>query len=237
MIIPGILAQRTASGPAGDPYFANVKLLTHLNGSEGGTSFIDVTGKTITASGAVVTQSSGAKFGQCAAFSGGSLYLADSDDWHWTGVDFTVEFFISAPTPAPAGDWGLLSQSRLSGAGELVIAVDFDRKIRFYSENPTSGSEVLTSSDALAVDTMQHIAICRVGSTTRIFIDGVQKASGTFNGGVDMPSGLYVGRHFYAGSFLSGRDFPGKLDEIRITKGVGRYTTAFTPPSSPFPDS
>jgi hypothetical protein len=29
----------------------------------------------------------------------------------------------------------------------------------------------------------------------------------------------------------------GRADEIRITKGVARYTTDFAPPTAPFPDS
>ncbi len=44
-----------------------------------------------------------------------------------------------------------------------------------------------------------------------------------------------VGGYFVPGPSLSG-PFLGYIDDLRITKGIARYTTTFTPPTKAFPN-
>jgi hypothetical protein len=78
-----------------------------------------------------------------------------------------------------------------------------------------------------------HIALSRSASLTRLFMDGVQQGvtvSDTYNF-----NGM---RSRVASNFAltSGVTLIGNMDDIRITKGIGRYTTNFTPISTAFPD-
>jgi len=84
----------------------------------------------------------------------------------------------------------------------------------------------------LAINTWYHIAVSRSGSTFRSFVNGVVEktftSSATIFSDVTIPynigrSGYSPGGYFY---------YNGYIDDLRINKGVARYTTTFTPPTS-----
>ena len=76
-----------------------------------------------------------------------------------------------------------------------------------------------------------HVAFCRQGSTVYGFVDGVQIGSGANTVNYTSPTGLTIGNAF---SLPAG--WIGYIDDLRITKGVARYTENFTPRSRAFPD-
>ena len=73
-----------------------------------------------------------------------------------------------------------------------------------------------------------HLAFCRSGSTMRIFVNGAQVGSGTVTTN-------YAASAFYI-SYPNSAGINGYVDDFRITKGVARYTTNFTPPTSQVQD-
>lgn len=76
-----------------------------------------------------------------------------------------------------------------------------------------------------------HVAATRSGNVWRVFLDGVKDLEITVSGSIINKSAnaKRFGKHPTAG-------FPvnGYIDQFRITKGVARYTTDFTPSSSSF---
>ena len=78
----------------------------------------------------------------------------------------------------------------------------------------------------------QHIAVVRSGSTITIYVNGVSQGTLSnstnwsdsnlrISGFVDTQSSIYA--------------YYGYLDDFRITKGIARYTSNFTPPTAAFP--
>jgi hypothetical protein len=92
---------------------------------------------------------------------------------------------------------------------------------------------LLTTGVSIRDDVWHHIAIVRNGSAWTCYVDGTSRATGTFSGGIsNISSGPRIGAdEFY------GRYFQGYIDEVRVTKGIARYTSNFTPSTTQFLDS
>jgi hypothetical protein len=81
------------------------------------------------------------------------------------------------------------------------------------------------------------VAVSKSGTTLRIFVDGIQRASTTNTTAYNITTALAVGaRQGTSGAFGPGSFFNGYIQDFRITNGIARYTTNFTPPTAPLPD-
>lgn len=117
----------------------------------------------------------------------------------------------------------ILGDSSTTGTG---LAFEY-----FVSGTPYT----LTYTGTISQTTWHHIAVSKSGTITKIYFNGIEVASATLSN-QNVNSGGYpvnVGRLGYAG-YLD--EFNGYIDELRITKGIARYTANFTPPSVPFGD-
>lgn len=87
----------------------------------------------------------------------------------------------------------------------------------------------LTCSTTLATSTWYHVAVVRNGSTLTVYLNGTSDGSLTFTNNLS-DSAFRVGQYIDGTGSLNGY-----IDDLRITKGVARYTANFTPPASAFP--
>ena len=87
-----------------------------------------------------------------------------------------------------------------------------------------NGSVVITGTENLVANTWYHVVISRNGSTTKMFVDGVQDGS-DYSDGSDYGSTkpLRIGAAFDASNV-----YTGYIDEFRVSD-TARYTVAFTP--------
>lgn len=80
-----------------------------------------------------------------------------------------------------------------------------------------------------------HVAVTRQGNAVRMFLDGAVIGTAAFTGAIQYSPGQPIRTHVWNDQTNSRLD--GRIDEIRITKGVARYVAAFTPPAAAFPDA
>jgi hypothetical protein len=223
-------AAGAGTGTVGDPDFASVSLLLHMDGSNGSTTFTDSSSNNLTIgnpSSLVSIDTAQSKFGGASARFDGSESLdvpngTTSSVFAMGTGDFTMEcwFRISSHTAALRALMHLSS----SGPGIFIGAGD-TMTMRLTSTE-------ITGTTVPAVDTWHHAALTRSGGDHRLFLNGVQEGSIWSNSYNQGNCTLYVGVNNTGSSFLTGY-----IDDLRITKGVARYTATFTPPTAAFPDA
>ena len=159
--------------------------------------------------------------------------------------DFTIECWVyiaanSSPDGGGNRTAGLFSAYAASGVVSRGYTFEIEGNasttgtgLSFYNNN--SGTQIsLIATTTISQGTWHHVAVCRSGTTTRLFLNGSSVASGTLsNQNVNSDYSITIGRLGYA-SYL--QEFNGYIDDLRVTKGVARYTSNFTPPTATFPD-
>jgi len=238
----GLVGRSIFNSTTLDANFDSVVLLLDGDGTSGSTTFTDKSSSphTITVNGNTQVDTAVKKFGTGSIeFDGTGDYLSisDSEDFNMGSGDFTAEcwaYFDSLSTAEPfiMGQWsGNVGGTTLNWAIMLSTNTGY---VRFITSS--NGSSVLfdlstsTTSFSLSTSTWYHIAAVRNGNSFKIFVDGVERASTTNS------SALYNATNaFTIGAESDGQQqaMNGYLDDIRITKGVARYSSSFfTPPTS-----
>jgi len=136
---------------------------------------------------------------------------------------WTIEFWAYTDASGTKVYMDLLNAANTVIYGEMY---SIGTALYWYANSTT----VITGTGALTANTWQHIAVCKSGSSTRLFVNGVQVGS-TYTDTID-----YACPRWEIGG-RSNSTFPivGYMDDLRVTKGVARYTTTFTPPTQAFP--
>ena len=87
-----------------------------------------------------------------------------------------------------------------------------------------NGLAVIDSGSAFPLNTWTHIALAKTGTSTKLFINGTQAGSTYTDNNNYIQGAVTVGARFDGTT-----PFFGYIDDVKISKGVARYTTTFTP--------
>ncbi len=198
----------------------------------GGTRHSSILGPhPITVAGSAQVDTGQSKFG------GGGLQLNGSTDYLRTPMadgfnfgasDFTIEFWIRFA--ASTGSQYAVMVDRGSNTFKYIICGRAAEQWYFALKDSNVIQVNIQEPDALSANVWYHVAFVRNGSSWKVYRDGQLRGSGanyapacpTFTNEVDMGAAD-------ANLFVNGW-----MDELRISKGVARYTANFTPPAAPF---
>jgi hypothetical protein len=187
--------------------------------------------------GQVAVSTAQKEFGTASAYfdgSGSYLTLADSADWSFGTGAFTIDAWVRFNT---VGNAVFVGQTD-SVADDDWRFFYFSNELRFGSFDPSAIIDFRCAWTPV-VDTWYHLAVVRVDSgnastSWRLFINGVAQtitlSGGAWNASIpDLGAVLTVGAYGTTTYFHNGY-----IDELRISKGVARWTANFTPPTSAY---
>ncbi|WP_347464255.1 LamG-like jellyroll fold domain-containing protein [Acinetobacter thermotolerans] len=198
----------------GDPHWDKVVALLHFNGN-----LTDATGRVWSANQSL--QFAPGVFGEALLRSNTSLIITTpaSSDFLFDG-DFTIEAFLK----------------NTGGTNPLFVYGNNQNEfIPLYLDSATSGRVFVKGNNLIVGISLPsgffHYALTRKDGVVRAFVDGVMQGTANYGDTLGITAGdiyLCSGNGYY-------HLWTGQIDELRITKGVARYTADFTPPDAPFP--
>lgn len=209
-----------------DPYWNDVILLI-----PGTTDFLDATGSTFTNTN-VSLSNNNPRFGPNSLFfnnTNNSLVSVYNTSYNLANNDFTVECFIK---PQNINTRMTIMTNRNGGTSGWLFAINasLNGRIGFAFVGGISG---LNSDSVLIANEWQHIAATNKDNVLRLFHNGLLVSQGPANYSPNATMPIQIGRTLYD----SGNYYPysGFMEQIRITKGIARYTGNFSVPNKPFP--
>ena len=235
-----------------DLFGVNVSLLLHLEGSNGSTSFPDSSAfaKTVSAQGGAQISVAHYPFGSSSAYFDGiddALSAANSSGFDFGSGDLTIEawVYIAANSVADAGGDRSASVVNTWGAGIVgwtlsVMGNTSTTGTGLAFDTWTSGSGSLwRATTTVSQGVWHHLAVAVSAGTRYLFLDGVlQSGSYITVGGGYLPANAQGNSLNIGKTPNSSYPLPlnGYIKDLRITKGIARYTSDFTPVAAPFDD-
>ncbi len=200
-----------------DPYWDQVVLTMHMDDS-----LVEESG-TLTVSGSSYSYSTG-EYGKAVQLGDSIVNTNASADLRLTG-SFTIEFYLKQDSlsPSASGYFMNLTSTPGTGLGTFYFVTNSGGHAGQLNFSVHSGALQI----GFIPDTMNyhHIAVVFDGSTYQGYMDGVKNVNSSSGDALIFPADplLHIGKSLYIG----GGSLYIHIDDLRITKGVARYTSDF----------
>ena len=226
---------RATGTTTGDVYFPQTKLLLPFDGSNGATTTSDLSNRngTVSFNGNASLSTAQSKFG------GSSMYFDGSGDYlrvidtYWNSAlssgDFTMEcwarfnvdqYIALMSNRGGSNGFAIVRSNSSASSGQIYL---YFRVGTWVYMNYYGGTRTTVTENV-----WYHIAFTRSGNTWRLFLNGT--VEDTLTSSSNMTNGssgsLDIGQAYGSGRMA------GWIDDLRITVGVARYTSNFTPPTT-----
>jgi len=166
-----------------------------------------------------------------------SMYFDGNGDYADTTIepigagDFTVEFWVNDDGSGSTGQQEFSGYLSLASSGSQSTGIFFSRYDFMVGGNSTVWGSAFPNTFTVEHGTgWHHIAMTRIGTTVKVYVDGTLEHTVTGISADLTNTDLRIASRWNSNtSYL----LPGYIQDLRITKGLARYTSNFTPPTEP----
>ena len=194
---------------------------------------VDLSGNSNNASSSGATwQTSIKKFYDGATYFNGSAVMdvEDSSDFAFGSGDFTIEYWVNTSVKTadgvyrrmfvldgPTGDTGANLSLNIDASSGHVIA---------WGGNAGPGA-IVNQGVNITDGAWHHVACVRQGTSVSIYVDGSIQGTGTDSRSLFASS---TAQPRLGGASSTGGRLNGYMQDVRIYKGIAKYTSSFSPP-------
>ena len=174
-------------------------------------------------------------------FGAASLLCDGAGDWVTTPdhadfalgtSDFTVDFWIK-----PNFDFGQLNIFGQCDATPTAASFSIGayrtaaNKLAMAWGTAAGTSTIFSTSNVTSLTGWTHVALVRIASSFRLYINGVQEASAGIGGAINNSSNAF---RIGALGEVTSTPMSGRIDGFRLSVGKARWTNTFEPPRVPY---
>lgn len=213
---------------ASPPLDAQTVFLSHFDGPNGQQSYTAETDQELSFVGTAKIDTTQSVFGTSSlrlSGAGDKVTAQDSANYDFGTADFTIDMWVkfsSIGTNQMLIDIG----KQTSGKGVSInvgTTSQLEVVINGVAQTIALGSPLVNGRN-------YHIEVSRNSTTAKAFLDGVEIDSWANSANITGGTGIIIGA-----SDVGGYDeLNGWIDELRISKGIARHTSGFTPPTQAY---
>ena len=206
--------------PGDGQYVADsyTKLLIHSNTSDGSTTFVDSSpsGHTLTGAGNPRHETDYSKIGATSIFipnaNTDTVEIPLHSDFEFTG-DFTIDMWVNVPSGGGRSFY-------VQHDGSTYFALNYDKSLTQFDLYINAGAVNQTSN----LVGWNHVAWIRSGNQLVLYVNGTAIHTVTNSSTLGYAAGNQTLNRLGGGS----ANTPHYCDEVRISKGIARWTSDFT---------
>lgn len=211
------------------------KILLPFDGTNGSTTITDVnlggTPNTWTANGNAALSTAAAKFGPSSLLCDGTgdyVSAPDSADFTLGTGEFTIDLWFNRQ--GGNGTRRFMCGQGAGGSTTNAVGIELNgSNVVVGSAGNGSSVTAVTGTTVITATGWNHVAFVRTGNILKLFINGVQEGGDVaFSSSVLNSSTVFAVGRFGSLTTLT---WNGYLDEFRLSVGVARWTSNFTPPT------